>query len=218
MPFTVEEFFRVFAAYNVAIWPLQAVAFVAGLAVIALLALRHGTGKIGIMVVMAAMWAVNGIGYQLMYFSEINPAARGFAPLFVAEALALLAAPFLSRSLFTAKARPAENLAGWLMMLFALFGYPVVGFLAGHSYPAVPLFGVAPCPTVIFTIGVLLVAGARATRWLLVIPVIWSAIGGSAAFLLGVPQDYGLAVSGAVALALMLSTFWSKTGADAGKA
>lgn len=207
MPFTVEEFFRVFAAYNLAIWPLQAVAFAAGLVVITLLAFRRGTGKIGIMLLLAAMWTVNGVGYQLTYFSHVNPAARGFAFLFVAEAMALVAAPFLSQNLFATKGRPAENLAGWLMMLFALFGYPVVGFLAGHSYPAVPLFGVAPCPTVIFTLGVLLVAGARATRWLLVIPIIWSAIGGSAAFLLGVPQDYGLIVSGAVAVLILITDF-----------
>jgi hypothetical protein len=40
-------------------------------------------------------------------------------------------------------------------------------------------------------------------RWLLVIPVIWSLIGGSAAILLAVPQDWLLLVSGFVAVPLI---------------
>lgn len=52
-----------------------------------------------------------------------------------------------------------------LLILYALIGYPAFGYFAGHHYPSVPVFGVAPCPTTIFTIG------------------------GSAAVLLSVPQD-----------------------------
>jgi hypothetical protein len=36
-----------------------------------------------------------------------------------------------------------------------------------------------------------------------IIPVIWSLIGGSAAFLLGVPQDWPLLVSGMVSVLIM---------------
>jgi hypothetical protein len=34
--------------------------------------------------------------------------------------------------------------------------YPLLGIRFGHSYPRAPLFGVAPCPTTIFTFGLLL--------------------------------------------------------------
>ena len=75
-----------------------------------------------------------------------------------------------------------------------------------------PMFGVAPCPTTIFTAGVLLITGWRVSRWLLIIPVIWSVIGGSAAILLSVPQDTGLIATGvliaAVALSRLLGTDW----------
>jgi hypothetical protein len=73
--------------------------------------------------------------------------------------------------------------------------YPLWAQLAGHPYPATPVFGVAPCPTTIFTIGVLVMGNWPVVRWLLLIPGIWSVIGASAAFLLGVPQDSGLIVS-----------------------
>jgi uncharacterized membrane protein YjjB (DUF3815 family) len=66
-----------------------------------------------------------------------------------------------------------------------------------------PLFGVAPCPTTIFTLGMLLLSNAS---WrLFAIPLVWSIIGGSAAVLLGVPQDYGLILAGAVAAIFLIT-------------
>ncbi|MDH3195550.1 MAG: DUF6064 family protein, partial [Hyphomicrobiales bacterium] len=75
---------------------------------------------------------------------------------------------------------------------FAALLYPLWGWLAGHAWPQTPMFGVAPCPTTIFTVGVLLLGPWHAVRWLLVVPALWTVIGGSAAILLNVPQDFGL--------------------------
>jgi hypothetical protein len=52
--------------------------------------------------------------------------------------------------------------------------------------PRAPAFGV-PCPTTIFTAGLLL--ATPLSRWLLVIPIVWSLVGGSAAFLFGMTPD-----------------------------
>ena len=73
------------------------------------------------------------------------------------------------------------------MIVYAMLLYPAIGALAGQSYPAVPVFGVAPCPLVIFTFGVLLLADPLPLR-LLIVPLLWSLVGGSAALLLQVPQ------------------------------
>ena len=77
--------------------------------------------------------------------------------------------------------------------------YPHIGMLTGHAWPDMPMFGVTPCPVTIFTFGMLLLARGY-SRWLLVIPVVWSLIGGSAAFLLGVQQDWLLLASGVMTL------------------
>jgi hypothetical protein len=66
------------------------------------------------------------------------------------------------------------------------------------------MFGVTPCPVTIFTFGVMLMTTERFSRWLLVIPFIWSLIGGSAAILLNVPQDWLLLFSGVITIALIL--------------
>ena len=94
-------------------------------------------------------------------------------------------------------------------VLFALLVYPLLGWAMGHRYPEVPTFGL-PCPTTIFTIGTLLFARGAVPRSLLVVPVLWSAVGSSAAFTLGVYQDLGLLVAGVVAVMAMTPVMTSR--------
>jgi hypothetical protein len=91
--------------------------------------------------------------------------------------------------------------AGWALIAYALIAYPLLGHAFGHRYPALPTFGL-PCPTTIFTFGVLLLAAAP--RALFVVPLAWSAIGSVAAFRLGVVQEYGLLAAGLIGLAAVL--------------
>ena len=42
------------------------------------------------------------------------------------------------------------------------------------------MFGVTPCPVTIFTFGLFLLTVRRFSYWLLIIPFVWSLIGGSA--------------------------------------
>jgi hypothetical protein len=81
-----------------------------------------------------------------------------------------------------------------------------IGLWLEHPVVQIPWFGLTPCPLVIFTFGCLLIARLPIHWWLLAIPVIWSLIGGSAAFLLQVPQDTVLLASGALTLALLWRT------------
>jgi hypothetical protein len=60
-----------------------------------------------------------------------------------------------------------------------------------------------PCATTIFTLGLLAWAQPGRSRYLLVLPILWAAIGGTAAFTLGVTQDLGLLAAGLLALLLL---------------
>lgn len=204
MPFTADQFFAVFAAYNQALWPLPVAAYLAGLCAVAVL-LRPSRVSAGVIAgVLALFWAVNGLGYHLSWFAGINPAARLFSAAFVLQALLLALAPLAAPSLRFELRADARSALGIAMVGYAMVLYPVLGSLAGHVWPAVPVFGIAPCPTTIFTIGLLLLAPWRIARWLLVVPVMWSAVGGSAAVLLGVPQDFGLFAAGLAVLVVAL--------------
>lgn len=81
--------------------------------------------------------------------------------------------------------------------------YPIVGLGTGHRWAETPQFGITPCPVTLFTFGLLLLTRVPVPRWLLVIPVVWSLLGGSAALMLGIPQDWLLLFSGLSAIWLL---------------
>lgn len=200
LAFDREAFFALFAAYNDAIWPVQVVAYALGLLVLAAAVWRLPQRGRLVAAVLAAMWAWNGVAYHWLHFAGINFVAPAFAGAFVLQALLLAWAGV--RGSLTMPAKPGP--AGWTgiaLMLFALACYPLWGWLNGDVWPAVPAFGVAPCPTVIFTFGALL--AARAPWWLLVVPLLWAAVGGSAAWLLDVKQDMSLPLAALVTLAML---------------
>ncbi len=87
------------------------------------------------------------------------------------------------------------GMVGSVFILYALIIYPILGYLLGHVYPKSPTFG-APCPTTIFTFGLLLWTDKKFSKYLLIIPLIWSIIGFSAAVNLSVREDFGLVVAG----------------------
>ena len=198
LPFTREEFFTLFAQYNTAVWPIQIVAYVLGGAMVAALGWPSRTADRFVSGGLAAMWLWTGVAYQWMHFSAINPAAIGFAALFVLQGVLFIVAAVRGTLNFAKPAR-ASAWGGLALVVYAALMYPLLAPLAGHQYPAMPMFGIAPCPVVIFTFGFLLLTTTHVSQWLLVVPVAWSLIGGSAAFLLGIPPDWLLLFSGLAA-------------------
>jgi hypothetical protein len=87
------------------------------------------------------------------------------------------------------------NLLPWGQGRYYLLVYPLLNHVSGHRYPSTPTFGL-PCPTTIFTLGIFHWS-KRPVPWACAaIPMIWVAIGSSAAFLLDVLPDLGLLVAG----------------------
>lgn len=83
MPFTTQQFFEVFSAYNAAIWPAQVVAYALGLAAVMSLWLASAPAPRFIACVLALMWLWTGVCYHWLAFAPINPAANVFAVVFV---------------------------------------------------------------------------------------------------------------------------------------
>jgi hypothetical protein len=90
------------------------------------------------------------------------------------------------------------------MALFAMEAYPLIADLAGQGWMRVPPFGLAPCPTTIFTLGVVLLAEPPVPLHLLVIPVLWAIVGGAIAWVLGIPQNLALPAAALLAVALAI--------------
>ena len=209
VPFTAEQFFEVFAAYNAAIWPVQIVAYVLGLIAVAMLWSNWSIGKQLILPILAVMWLWNGLAYHLIFFSSINPAAKGFAAIFIVQATLLMASSINRGSLQLEVRRDLRSFLGLTVIVYALFVYELLGYLTGHGLMKGPLFGVTPCPTTIFTVGVLLLARGKAVVWLAIIPVIWSMVGLSAAVLFDVREDFALAVTATMLVIALVTDFFT---------
>jgi uncharacterized protein DUF6064 len=204
LPFTVEQFFDVFGAYNTAIWPAQIIAYVLGILACGLAYRETKTSSRVISGILALSWLWIGAVYHIMHFAAVNPAARIFGAFFMLQGLLFFVAGTISGRLsfqFSLKPFP---LLGAFFILYAMAIYPVLGSLFGHTYPRAPMFGVAPCPATIFTFGFLLWTTHPVPSYLLAIPLLWAFIGLSAAANLRVPQDYGLVVAGVLGTVLVL--------------
>jgi len=191
LPFTHQQFIFVFSVYNGAIWPLQPIVHAAGLLMLALL-LRPSTGSDRYsLVLLAAMWIWTGFVYQIGFFSTINPIALAFGAAFVLEGVLLLDAAVRGRIAF-GTSRGLRRATGWALLIYSLLLYPLLGIALGADYFELPAFGLTPCPVTMTTVGVLLLASRPVPRRLYVIPVTWAIVGGSAAGLLRMPQDWVL--------------------------
>jgi len=202
MPFTIDDFLDVFRRYNEAVWPAQWILVI--LAVVAVLAASRARRLTSApAVILAVLWLWVGIAYHLAFFRVINPAAVAFGALFIVQAGVFAWLALRKPAIrFTAR-RDAAGMLGGLMVVFALLIYPTLGWLAGHRYPAAPTFGL-PCPTTVFTFGLLLWAKPALPRRVLVIPVLWSAVATVAAFQLGMVEDLSLPFAAIVASAVLL--------------
>jgi hypothetical protein len=194
LPFTHEAFLDVFGRYNTSLWPLVAALWVAT-AVIVLHWLRTGRldGRLAFGL-LAVHWGWSAIAYHWFFFRSINPAAAVLAAFFVLQA-----------GLFTRVAISACNaviadfslrgVMGGALVLYGL-SYPFISLASGLKYPRLPLFAV-PCPTALITAGVL-VASSGVPRFVSTVPILWSVVGASAAFVLGIRADLALVAAGAV--------------------
>ncbi len=206
LPFTPDQFLAVFAAYNFAVWPAPVVAYLLGLGmVLTLLRPTRWTHRI-IGAGLGLMWVWTGGVYHVLFFASINKAAHAFAALFVVQGLLFAHAALLRFDLRFTRTHGLRAWLGWLLIAYSALIYPLIG-LAGHGYPAMPMFGITPCPVTLFSLGVLLLAQQPVPRRLLVILLVWALVGGSAAFLLAVPQDWLLIASGL----LVVPWLWRRT-------
>jgi hypothetical protein len=215
IPFTVEQFLEVFKNYNLAIWPIQIIAYVIGAIALILAVKKTGQSDRIISGILSVFWLWMGIVYHIMYFSPINKPAYVFGAIFIIQGILFAIVGGIRGRISFHLNSNIHSIVGGVFILYAMVVYPIIGYLLGHGYPNSPGFGVAPCPTTIFTFGLLLWTDKRFLKYLLIIPLIWSAIGFSAALKLGIREDIGLLVAGVVGTSMIIFRDRSNRASDA---
>ena len=203
LPFSLVDFLNVFKNYNQTIFPLQILFYlIAFLCIYFLFAGNKNLNKI-ISIVLSFFWLWMGIVYFLIFFSTINKAAYVFGAFFILQGIMFAGCGLIRKKISFGYSKNIYNHIGIIFLLYALIIYPVLGTLLGHAYPYSPTFGL-PCPTTIFTFGILLFTNKKIPVHLLIIPLLWSIIGFTVAFKLTMYEDIGLPVAGVTAFTLLL--------------
>jgi hypothetical protein len=178
--FSLPTYYRLFERYNAAIWPGQIVALALGFSIGALLLRRTGPRQGRVVAgILACGWLWVAIVFHASRYADINWAAAYFAWGFGFEALLLLWTGVIRGRLAFERRADGVGRGGFGIFLFALAVQPLVGPLLGRGWRQIEIFGVAPDPTAVATLGVLLLAAGR-VRWeLIAVPAIWCAITGA---------------------------------------
>ena len=172
--FSQRSYYRLIALYNEAVWPAHLLALAAGLIAIGCIA-RPGvhTRRIALLV-LAVAWSWVGWAYHLERHADINSAGPWFALAFGMQALLLF---FVALRPYGAAPAHAQKHVALGLSALAVLGYPLLAPVSGRGWDHAEVFGIAPDPTAVATLGVLLACRAHPLYWL--IPLAWCAVSGA---------------------------------------
>lgn len=168
--FSPFSYFRLFELSNEALWPWQ----------IPLLLVAIGCGWLVKRAdqhiawpLLAILWGFVAWWFFLRHYSQIYPAAEGFALFFIIEAVLLSLITFGNQSWIGDLERAPINRIGWTVFIYALLFHPLLTLLMGRPESGMELFGIAPDPTALGTLGLLLSRRGWMSKALAVIPLFW---------------------------------------------
>lgn len=205
--FAPRTYWRLFELHNQAWWPAQLWALLAGLATVVGL----WRGHMAVLRIASMVLALGGafVAWAFLWqrYAEINWVAAGFAWAFGAQAIGLLALA-TRPSLVWASGRVRRRV-GLGLLLWAVLVHPLLALAMGRPWVQAEVPGLAPDPTAIAMLGVLLCADApsRPTRILLGLlragALAWCAVSAATLATMGSAQGWVVVGAGLVAAAAL---------------
>ncbi|HET9025152.1 MAG TPA: DUF6064 family protein [Burkholderiaceae bacterium] len=169
--FAPRTYYRLVETYNVESWPWHIVALAAALALVALAWRRASQAGRIVAFGLAIAWIVVGWRFHWNRYATINWAAVYFAAAFALQA-GLLAWTALVGGLDYGGTSRRRRYAGLALIVTALALLPFAALAGGRPWRQLEVAGLAPDPTAILTLGLLLIA--RRAHWsLYAVPVLW---------------------------------------------
>lgn len=196
VPFGPEAYARLFAQHNRDLFPAPVVGFAVGS--IALWAAWRGRGRL-LAGLLAAAWVWIGRAWFAGSYATLNWAGEYMAYMAYANAILMACMAFMP-SRWPRDAMPptpARRRVGLGLACIGVMAYPMFAPMSGRPWAGIEVFGHAPEPTAVATLGLVLAVG----RWPaagMAIPTAVCALGGATAWVLG---DGGGWSSSALALA-----------------
>lgn len=199
--FEPRTYYRLFERINGELWPVPILALALGAALL-LLAGRGRAHRAALLLLVPA-WLTVAVAFHWQRYAPINFLAPWYAWASVLEgALLLAAATGRVKWLSLGTDRTPDRL-GVVLLVFAVLLQPLLGPLLGRSWQGVELLGLAPDPTAVATLGVVL---ALRARWaLLVIPVLLALASGATLWAMDAPDAWVTPLAAVVGLVRFVS-------------
>ena len=205
--FSPRTYYRMIERYNAAVWPGQIVALGLGLVIAGLL--RRPTPRQGPIVaaILGILWSWVGLAFVWRRYATINWAANYLVWLYAIQVLALAWIGVARGRLRFGWRQDAAGIIGTALLILSLLLYPALALLLRRGWRQAEVFGVAPDPTVIATLGLLLLAVGPPHWGLLAVPVLWCLVSGATLLAMGSPEASVLL---SAALLAVVASVWSR--------
>lgn len=206
--FSPRVYWRMFVLHNGAVWPLHGAAVLIGLLVVWWTGRPRPWSARAVALVLALVWAWVAWSFLWTRYATINWAAPWAAGGFALQALLLLWLGAFGSGLPRGEAPPVPRAIGWGLLLYGLLLHPFTGMISGHPAAAAELFGIAPDPTAIATLGLAVLMKGAAMAWaVLALPLAWCAVSWATLHTMGGPEG---AVPAAAATLAIVARAWPR--------
>jgi hypothetical protein len=201
--FSPRAYYRLFERLNTDLWPGHVLALGLGLLLLAMI-LRDPSRSVRIQFgIAAALWIFVAIEFLLRRYGTINWASRYFAGAFLLEASLLLLAGFTGKRRAINPPSRLLRYSGVFLLGFSVVIYPVIASLAGRPWRQAEVFGLAPDPTVVATLGLALISCRR--WWCLTVPLLWCLLTGATILAMASPDAWVAPLAGITTVAVLVA-------------
>jgi hypothetical protein len=205
--FSSRTYYRLLERHNEAVWPAQILTLGLGLVILGLLRRPRAWQGRAIAAILAMLWAWLAWAFFWKRYATINWAAIYLVPLFALQVFLLVWTGVVRRGLTFRLSRGAAGILGTALFILSLSLYPMIAPASGRPWDQAEIFGIAPDPTVIATLGLLLLTAGR-TRWeLLAVPVLWCVISGTTLYALHSAKAWAPPLA---ALLVLAASIWKQ--------
>ncbi len=199
-----DLFFQFMTKYNTAIWPMQIVFYVLSALCIYTSLHKLKYSDIINIVILSSLWIWNGAITLLVYFTSFHDQYYLWGPIWIAQGVLISYHGIIKKQIRFKLKKDVYSFIGLTFIAYALILYPLIGAWLGHPFPKGPIFGAAPCPTVIFTFSLFLFSENRVNPYLLYFPLLWALMSLYPIIGMGIYADIGEIVAAIIAFALIL--------------
>lgn len=210
--FTPRTYYRMFERYNAAVWPAQIVASVLGATLLWLLFRRPSSLWRAAAALIGVAWVWVAFAFHVHRYAAINWAATYFAWAFVVEGILLLWFGLVPRRSVETDPPRFVDRSNLALVVLAVALYPLIGVLAGRAWTQVEVFGVAPDPTAIATLGVLARAPGGVRAALMIVPILWCGTSGATLYAIKAPDAFVPLLAAGLALGSALWAMRARQG------